>query len=262
MSMFKRMLASAGIGAAKVDLVLDTDTVTAGDTIGGVVRIEGGRVEQQVDDVYAYVMTRYLKPSGGSVVEADAALTKILLAEGFTVEAERVYEFPVSFRLPLDTPVTLDRIPVWIQTGLDIKEAIDPKDQDYLQVKPHPYAAAVLEAASRLGLLLRKVSNEYDSSCNNALGVAFVQQFEFVPTSAFQGELDELELVFRLDEDGASLLLQIDRKARGLAGWLAEVAGADPDRDRFILLRIGREELDLGADRIAERLEATIRRHL
>ncbi|HBS44485.1 MAG TPA: sporulation protein SpoOM, partial [Paenibacillus sp.] len=61
MSMFKRMLASAGIGAAKVDLMLHQDFVNAGDTISGTVRIQGGRVDQEVDDVYAFVKTRYLK---------------------------------------------------------------------------------------------------------------------------------------------------------------------------------------------------------
>lgn len=47
MSMFKRMLASAGIGAAKVDLMLHQDFVNAGDTISGTVRIQGGRVDQR-----------------------------------------------------------------------------------------------------------------------------------------------------------------------------------------------------------------------
>ncbi|MBB6634118.1 sporulation protein [Cohnella thailandensis] len=259
MSMFKRMLASVGIGAAKVDLMLHQEAVTAGDTLSGIVRIEGGRVDQQVDDVYAYVMTRYLKEQNDSKIESDAAISRVLLAGGFTVQAEQTYEFPVSFQLPLHTPVTLGRTPVWIQTGLEIKEAIDPKDQDYLVVQPHPHCAAVLEAVSELGFLLRDVSNEYSPYYGKTNGQPFVQEFEFVPTSQFRGQLDELEIIFYPDDEGVSLLLQIDRKARGLAGWLAEATDAD---ERFVMLRFDRHQLASGARAIAGRLTETILRHL
>lgn len=40
------MLASVGIGAAQVDLMLHQDTVNAGDMISGVVRIQGGAYKQ------------------------------------------------------------------------------------------------------------------------------------------------------------------------------------------------------------------------
>ncbi|WP_168735502.1 sporulation protein [Cohnella fermenti] len=66
-------------------------------------------MEQQVDDVYAYVMTRYLKEQNDSKFESDAVISRILLAGGFTVEAEQVYEFPVSLHLPVHTSVTLGR---------------------------------------------------------------------------------------------------------------------------------------------------------
>ena len=90
MSMFKRMLASVGIGSAKVDLMLHQDVVKAGDMISGIVRIEGGRVDQEVDDVYAFVMTRYLREQNDSKREVEAAVSKFLLAGKFTVKAEQI----------------------------------------------------------------------------------------------------------------------------------------------------------------------------
>lgn len=259
MSMFKRMLASAGIGAAKVDLMLHQDFVNAGDTISGVVRIQGGRVNQQVDDVYAFVKTRYLKELNDKKVEAEATVSKILLASKFTVEAEQVYEFPVSFQLPLITPLTLGRTPVWIQTGLDIKDSVDPKDQDYLQVGPHPYSAIVLDAISQLGFRIREVSCEYAPRYSKINGLAFVQEFEFVPPSQFRSQLDELEIIFFPNEYGIELLLQIDRKARGLSGWFAEALDTD---ESFVKIRFEHNQLINGVDYIADQLLQTIRKYV
>lgn len=118
MSMFKRMLASAGIGAAEVNLMLHQDVVKAGDTLSGVVRIQGGRVDQKVDDVYAFVKTRYVKEHNDSKSHVEATIAKFLLASGFTVEAEQVYEFPVSFQLPSVTPVTMGKTPSGFIPGL------------------------------------------------------------------------------------------------------------------------------------------------
>ncbi|MED4604324.1 sporulation protein, partial [Paenibacillus validus] len=54
MSFFKKMLASVGIGSAKVDTELDSSQVSVGGAISGVVRVQGGSTEQQVDRIYLY----------------------------------------------------------------------------------------------------------------------------------------------------------------------------------------------------------------
>lgn len=258
MSMFKRMLASAGIGAAKVDLMLEEDVVNAGDTIVGVVRIQGGRVEQQVDDVYAFVKTCYLKELNDKKLEVEATVSKFLLASKFPVEPEQVYEFPVSFQLPLITPVTLGRTPVWIQTGLDIKDSIDPKDRDYLQVGPNVATAIILEAVQQLGFRIREVSCEYAPRYGRVNGLEFVQEFEFVPPSQFRHKLDELEIIFFPDEQGIEILMQIDRKARGIEGWLADAFDTD---ESFVKLRFENDQLSNGIDYVADQLLETIRKY-
>lgn len=257
MSMFKKMLASVGIGAAQVDLMLHQDTVQAGDTISGAVRIRGGRVAQYVDDVYAYVMTRYVRERNNSQTTVEATVAKFLLAGKFTVEANQLYEFPVSFPLPANTPVTMGRTPVWIQTGLDIKETVDPKDQDWLQVLPHPNSAVVLEAVRQLGFRLREAVCEY-APRHGRDGLPFVQEFEFVPTTHFLGQLDELEIIFYPDDHGVELLLQIDRRARGLAGLFAEALDTD---ETFVRLRLDRGQLARGSGPVAGQLNELIRRY-
>lgn len=259
MSMFKRMLASAGIGAATVNLMLHQDVVNAGDMITGVVRIQGGRVAQKVDDVYAFVMTRYVKEQNDSKVKVDATVAKFLLAGKFTVEAEQVYEFPVSFQIPLNTPVTMGRTPVWIQTGLDIKEAFDPQDRDQLQVNPHPNSMIILDAVNLLGFRTREISCEYSPHYSRSNGLPFVQEFEFVPTSQFRNQLDELEIIFSPDNNGVDLLLQIDRKARGLSSLFAEALDMD---ESFVRVRFDRNQLAFGANHVAGQLSEIIRKYV
>ncbi|MFC0215448.1 sporulation protein [Paenibacillus chartarius] len=257
MSMFKKMLASVGIGAAQVDMLIDDAEIHAGDRLTGIVRIQGGRVSQNVDDVYAYVMTKYRKEQNDSHVEVEAPIAKILLAGKFTVEAGQTYEFPFSFELPDMTPVTIGRTPVWIQTGLDIKEAFDPKDQDYLNVSPHPHAQIVWEAVEQLGFRLREVTCEYAPA--HGRGLPFVQEFEFAPAaSEFRGRLDELEVIFFPSEDGIELLLQIDRRARGLSGLFSEALELD---ESFVRCRFSRSDLGRGASAVAQELAGIIRRY-
>ncbi|MFD0674636.1 sporulation protein [Cohnella sp. GCM10027633] len=258
MSMFKRMLASVGIGAAQVDLMLHQEAVRAGDTITGVVRIQGGRVNQEVEDVYAFLRTRYLKENNDARLNLEATIAKFKLAGKFTVEAEQVYEFPVSLQLPAITPVTLGRTPVWFQTGLEINDGVDPKDQDYLHVRPHPYAATVLEAVEQLGFRLRDANCEYAPHYGRPNGLPFVQEFEFIPGSQFRDRLDELEIIFYPHDHGIDLLLQIDRRSRGLGGLFAEAMDTD---ESFVKVRFGRDQLASGAGFIASELAETIRRY-
>lgn len=70
----------------------------------------------------------------------------------------------------------------------------------------------------------------------------FVQEFEFVPISGeFRGKLDEVEIIFfphALDE--CELLIQVDRRARGLAGLFAEALDLD---ETFIRITIREQHM-------------------
>lgn len=259
MSMFKRMLASVGIGAAEINLMLHQDEVRAGDTISGVVRIQGGRVDQQVDDVYAFVMTRYVRKHNDTKIPTEGTVAKFKLAGGFLVEAGKVYEFPVSFQLPANTPTTIGRTPVWIHTGLDIKDAADPQDRDMISVLPHPHAAVILDAVGQLGFHLRELTCETAPNFSRISGLPFVQEFEFVPTSMFRGQLDELEIVFNSHNNGVDLLLQIDRRARGLSSIFSEALDMD---ESYVKVWFDRNQLASGPNYIADQLAQVIRRYV
>ena len=61
MSIFNKVLASVGIGSAKVDTVLEKNLYTAGETVYGKVVIQGGNTEQEIDSINLALKTKYLK---------------------------------------------------------------------------------------------------------------------------------------------------------------------------------------------------------
>lgn len=253
MSFFKKVLASVGIGSAKVDTKLETETVRVGGPLRGIVQIQGGQMEQQIDSIYLYLKTKYVKEENDRKVTHTAEVAKFRITDGFLLQQEEIREIPFHFTVPDHTPITLRQSPIWIETGLDIKMAVDPTDRDYIDIKPHEHMQAVLDALSELGFRLREVTNDYAPMLGRSL--PFVQEFEYVPTTHFRGRLDELEVLFFVQGDDLELLLQIDRRARGLGGFIAEALNKD---ESFVRLKIPGHELRRGTRALAEQLKELI----
>jgi sporulation-control protein len=231
MSMFKKILASVGIGAAKVDTRLFQDALTPGEMVSGEVHIVGGDVAQNVDDIYIYIVTEYKQEVDDRTVTRECELLKYCLAERFELQPKQTKVIPFSVQLPYETPLTIGHQPVYVRTGLDISSAIDPKDKDYLQVHPHPLVRQVLNAVENLGFQLHKVDCEYAKHFGSRY--PFMQEFEFRATGKYRSQLDELEVIFLLHPDELQVFLQIDRKARGFGGLLREAFDMDESYARI-----------------------------
>lgn len=255
MSFFNKMLASVGIGNAKVDTRLRNSSVRVGDTLEGVVHIKGGGTEQNVDSIYLHLMTQYIKEQGDSTTRVNTAVTKWKLSEPFTLGAGQEREVPFSFTVPLNTPVTSGKVPVWLKTGLDIDNAVDPGDTDRLEVLPHPHMKAVLDAVNSLGFQLKATTCEYSSRLGQ--GVPFVQEFEFYPSGRFSG-VKELELVFFLKPESVEVLVEVDRRARGFGGLLEAAFEMDERKQR---VSFSSAQLTRGQQDIADQLSSIIEHH-
>lgn len=228
MSFFNKVFASVGIGAAKVDTKLEKDRVMPGEEVRGVVQIRGGSTEQNIEDIYLSLHTTYIKEADDKKYTATAEIDRFRLTQSFIIKENETKEIPFSFRLPLEMPLSLGRTKVWVATGLDIKNAVDPSDKDYLTVVPNPVMEGILTAVSDLGFRLREAECE-EAPRHLRRHLPFVQEFEFVPVSGrFRGRLDELELVFYPNnENDIEVLMQVDRRARGIGGFLSEAMGID-----------------------------------
>ncbi|WP_139491342.1 sporulation protein [Brevibacillus dissolubilis] len=232
MSMFKKMLASVGIGSAKVDARLFKDEVMPGDEISGEVHIFGGDVEQNIDEIYMYVVTYYERESNDTKYKEECLLLKHRVTDSFVIKPKENRVVPFSFKLPYDTPLTMGRQPVYLRTGLDIKVAMDPGDSDFINVKPHPLMTQILTALGNLDFQIYKVDCEY----NHYLGrnYPFIQEFEFRPKGKYRDRLEELEVIFYLSENELEVLLQLDKRARGFHGLLSEAFDLD---ERYARIR-------------------------
>ncbi|MCM3767900.1 sporulation protein [Neobacillus niacini] len=234
MSFFNKVFASVGIGSATVDTKLEKDTYMPGEIVTGVVEIKGGKIDQQIDEIYLALNTNYIRESDDRKYTVTATIEKYRITSAFMVRVNERKEIPFTFQLPYDTPLSIGRSKVWVTTGLDIKGGVDPSDKDYLKIVPNPLMTAVFNAVENLGFRIREADCE-EAPRRFRGRLPFVQEFEFVPTSGpFRGRLDELEIVvFPSGNGGLDIMFQVDRKARGLAGLFSEALGTDETNVRL-----------------------------
>lgn len=228
MGFARRLLSSIGVGAAKVDTRLDGgEEFVVGEEVRGLVEVRGGGTEQEVEGIRLEVQTYYKRESGDDTVTETGTVERFPVSGRLTVERDSQQEIPFSFRLPYDTPLTIGRSSVWLRTALDVKMALDPSDSDAITVLPNPTMRFVLESFERLGFHLREADNE-ELPHRLRRRLPFGQEFEFVARGGeFGGKFDELELIMFPSEDAVDLMLQIDRRARGVGSFLSEQLGAD-----------------------------------
>ncbi|PFG12397.1 sporulation protein [Bacillus sp. es.036] len=234
MSFMKKMMARVGVGSSEVDTILNRNVLVPGETVDGVIKIRAGSVEQTIEKIDLSLHTTYVQKKDDSKVTKSVQIAQHTVANQFTLQPNDKREFPFAFILPLDAPISKGKSNVWLQTGLDIKNAVDPQDKDMIQVAPHPYINAFLQAVDGLGFKLREVENEEAHGFGR---LPFIQEFEFHAThGAFRSRLDELEAVFQpVSKDNIRVILEIDRKARGFSGFLSEMLETDESKVQFML---------------------------
>jgi len=207
------LLSRFGIGSATIDLIPEQTTVQPGGEVDAHLEIEGGTSSQTVDDIEMALVTRYQAQREDDSYPTHYVLWETEFKDGFTIEAgvDRTIDVP-PIQIPATTPVTLGKSEVWIQTGLDIDWAMDPSDEDQLDVQPGERLQAVLDAMEQLGFGLRTVTNE--EMDNRLTPLPFVQQFAFRGGAGeFAGKLDDLFLSPLPAEQGEPLtvLMWVDR---------------------------------------------------
>ncbi|MCA0988138.1 sporulation protein [Guptibacillus algicola] len=248
--MFKKLLASVGVGAAKVDTQLEKDYFVPGEHVHGKVVIKGGDVEQSIDSIHIFLMTEAIREVDDKKIREKVALEKFQVANQETIKEREIKEIPFSIQLPYHTPASFGRLPVWFETGLDIPMALDPKDRDLIKVSPHPSIKKVIEALeSYLGFHVKKVEMEQSKR------YGYVQEFEFTPSGEYRAYLDELEAIFFLHDTYLDVLLEVDRRARGLGGLFAEALEMD---ESVASVRLSNDDLNGPLEVIAQKLQQKI----
>lgn len=253
MTFFNKMLARVGIGSAEIDTLLEKVSYVPGETVKGVVRIQGGSVDQEIERIYIQLMTSYIREQNDRKSEYHHTLAKFNVSDSLVLHSGENLEIPFTFPLPLETPITYNRQPVWIRTGLDIEMSIDPTDHDSIQVNPHFFMNAIFEAIEYLGFTFKSSSCEHATKLGR--GVPFVQEFEYYPSTQFAGRIQELELMMNLENEGIHVLVEVDRRARGLRGLFEQAFDLD---ERRVRLYFDKADIAQGTKHIAQQIERVI----
>ncbi len=243
MSLFKKTLASFGIGSAQVDSVLKQEVLYAGQELNITIHVYGGSTAQEIDNIDVKLYCRYIKEvplnhnndrDGGRMrrVPTSYVLAKWKLPYAFTIEPGEDREFNVELDVPLNTPVTIGDSKVWLETGLDIPMAKDPSDKDTLTVRPDELLDGIFTALEEQGLRIRQVECE----AVDGFALPFVQEFEFVPTTGpFHGRWRELEMVAHRTDEELQMWFEIDRHREGAKGMLATLLGVGQLKRQLVI---------------------------
>lgn len=221
MGILQKVMSSIGIGAIRVELIPQQQEYRLGEEIRGHLVIFSGDSDHTVENVY--VRLRLDARQGNEHIVR--IVHTVYITERLTVQAHSPQrEFCFAFPLPYYIPVSANHIRYTLSVCLDIKNALNPCVVKTVQIKPSLEMEAVLGALERIGFVTKPDSGEMEHDH---------QKFAFYPTKFMRGKMEELEIMFNQNKNNLFIYLEIDRKARGLAGLFKESMIRDEKHSRF-----------------------------
>ncbi|MBS3796301.1 MULTISPECIES: sporulation protein [unclassified Pseudoalteromonas] len=219
--MFKKILASVGIGAAKVDTVLQTEHLHPGQKFHAEIIIKGGDVEQDISGLELALMTRVKVEADDGAYFANHIIDKWRVSEKLTLQPGEEHRIPFEARLHSETPITefsagYNQTQVWIQTGLNIDLALDASDRDVLHIYPNEAVKACMQAMDKLGFSLVKADVEkgYLRAPSFQSTSGCYQELEYRPGNRGMFGIQEVELSFVPEAHKTHVLIELDRAFR------------------------------------------------
>ncbi|MEH6943060.1 sporulation protein [Bacillus sp. JJ722] len=197
--MFKQILAKLGKGAATVDLKLDNHEYQSGESIRGVIVIQGGEVEQNINHLAVRFMMNVRLKQGSTIQQ----IATIPISSMDVIRPEEVKVLPFHYEIPSNIPLSSNTVSYFFDTNLDINKGVDRKDVDDIKVTPNQKLDTIFNALNSLGFRKQATSGKLD---------AYGQEFAFFPTTMFAGEVSEIELRFATEANGIRVWLEVDIK--------------------------------------------------
>lgn len=220
--MFKKILASVGIGGAKVDTLLHTEILCPGEHFNATVLIKGGDTEQDISGLDLALVTRVKVERDDTEMVVNKTLAHWHVADRFTIQPGETREIPFHGQLPLETPITdngarLNQTQVWLATGLNIDMALDASDKDPISVIATSTQNKVLQAMDICGYSLMKADVEEGAvrGQNFQSSLGCYQELEYRPNKFALFGLNEVEVTFVTTPDQTHILFELDRNFGG-----------------------------------------------
>ena len=223
--MLKKLLASVGIGKAKVDTILLDDRLKAGEEFNVEIVILGGEVEQELNGIELAVMASAKTEAdmGDNEIEYNKSvvLQQWYHSLNLTIQPGETIKQRATLRLHPEIPATNlfnhSVGKVWLQTGLDIKNGLDGSDKDPLNILPSDTQLAVLDVVQNSGYQLFKADIESGRvrAPNFESHLPCYQEYEFKPESRSLFGARELEVTFVDNGSETGVLIEVDRAFLG-----------------------------------------------
>ncbi|MFN5325497.1 MAG: sporulation protein [Bacteroidota bacterium] len=216
MSFFKKMMASVGVGSAKVDTVLNAMITRPGGKIAGTVHVKGGSVEQDIEDIDVSLMVDVKREANDKTYYEPMYIAKHRVTGRFKIMPNEHKQFPFEFQVPLEVPITvlgpykLGNIKLYVKTDLDIDNALDKADRDLIEVEPLPNMVNFLNAVISLGFGFQKADVEYGRIPGSSYN--FFEEIEFVGHRSQFPRIRELEVTFIAKPEGVLAVLEMDKR--------------------------------------------------
>lgn len=183
------MLASVGLGAARIDLKLDQAEVRAGEQVTGHFLITGGKAEQDIEGLSVFfMMESHHAKSLGTIQEKIATIQ--ISKEEFELDSGEVKKYPFQFQCPDDLPPSSINTKYFFVSNLEIKHAVDAHDRDFLKVKPSKKLDNFYLALKQLGF-----KQTWEGLLPMEDG-SFAQLIQYRPTSYFYGKFEEISFYY------------------------------------------------------------------
>ncbi len=220
--MFKKLLASVGIGAARVDTLILSESLVPGERFEIEIQIVGGEVAQSINGLDLRLMTLAEVEHQEGESQQSVQLHHWHLDDTFVIGAGESLSDRFELTLLLETPLTAlncrrNQTRVWLETGLDIAQGRDGRDRDALHVAPTETMARVMAAVAQCGFSLHSA----DVEKGQLRGPDFVssapcyQELEYRPTGFGAVRINEVELSFVAQPGVTHVMLEVDRRFGG-----------------------------------------------
>lgn len=212
---FKRMLQAVGIGGPSVDTVLSDATPRPGGCLAGEVRVGGASAETDIEKI---VLALIAEIETGDDEKRGLEFQRIVVAEGFRLDAEEHRTIPFTIPLPWETPVTaihgepLRGMRLGVSTQVAVAKAVDTSDMDPVRVEPLASQQPVIDAFLAMGAHVRSADVEHGRIHGLHQEFPFYQEIEFLPPPQFAGRIGEIELTFVAHPDGLDVVLEADKR--------------------------------------------------
>lgn len=227
--MFETVLASMGMGAAKIDLRLDKEIVTTGQEVTGQIVATGGNAEQKVEGLSVYFMLKSVHARNGNDLSERIGVVDVTHEE-FVIQPNETITFPFSFHCPANIPASSINTKYYFITNLEIKNAIDSHDRDFIKVLPSNRVEQFLTGFKQLGF-----KQDWEGLVTDEQG--WSQLIQYHPTTYFYGVCNQIAVYFyhNLEQDTIDGVIEVGEQHTDNYSALIDMFHLDEKVSRFEL---------------------------